>query len=185
MVLIVAQHPLGEPVTFLYNPALIEQQANRWNPHGTFPHMVDATLTQQPTEVRSNANLWFMAGLDARPRTGQGRRSDKSLSPRRLAADGTAPILLSFGSSRAAIVIIMLSASAALARNNPTVAPPNAGSDGPLSSADHNHDGTVTRTEINDFMRDRPYRQLDFVDYLETLNTNADGAMNAGECAGA
>lgn len=84
-----------------------------------------------------------------------------------------------------ALAVALFATGAATARDNGTAAPPSAGPYGPLSSADHNHDGTVTRAEIDDFMRDGPYRRYGFVDYFDMLDANQDGYLDAGERANA
>lgn len=78
---------------------------------------------------------------------------------------------------------IALSAGQAIARDNGTVAPPSAGAYGPMSSADHNKDGTVTYDEWQDFLRDGPYRRYGFLIYFDMLDTNSDGNLDAGERA--
>ncbi len=79
--------------------------------------------------------------------------------------------------------VIAFSADAAIARDNPTVAPPSAGPHGPMSSADHNRDGTVTHAEWEDFLRDGPYRRYGFLNYFDMLDTNGDGNLDAAERA--
>lgn len=83
----------------------------------------------------------------------------------------------------AATVIVAVSAGTALARDNPTVRPPSAGRDGPFSSADHNHDGTVTHAEWEDFLRDGAYRRYGLVQYFDMLDVNHDGYLDAAERA--
>lgn len=77
--------------------------------------------------------------------------------------------------------IIALSSGAAMARDNGTVAPPSAGPYGPMSSADHDKNGTVTYAEWEDFLRDGPYRRYGFLIYFDMLDTNSDGNLNADE----
>ena len=84
-----------------------------------------------------------------------------------------------------AAATLILATGIAEARDNPTVAPPSAGPNGPLSSADRNGDGTVTRAEIEDFMRDGPYRRYGFVEYFDMLDVDGDGNLNAAERANA
>lgn len=81
------------------------------------------------------------------------------------------------------IGILVMAGSAAIARDNPTVAPPSAGAYGPMSSADHNKDGTVTYAEWQDFLRDGPYRRYGFVNYFDMLDTDGDGNLTAAERA--
>jgi EF hand len=80
-----------------------------------------------------------------------------------------------------ALAMICLATGAATARNNGTVAPPSAGPYGPMSSADHNKDGTVTHAEWEDFMSDGAYRRYGFVQYFDMLDTNGDGNLTATE----
>jgi EF hand len=79
--------------------------------------------------------------------------------------------------------LIVISCSAAMARDNPTVAPPSAGPHGPMSSADHNRDGTVTHAEWEDFLRDGVYRRYGFLNYFDMLDVNSDGFLDAAERA--
>jgi len=79
--------------------------------------------------------------------------------------------------------IIALSSGTAIARDNPTVAPPSAGAYGPMSSADRNKDGTVTWAEWQDFLRDGPYRRYGFLIYFDMLDVNSDGNLDASERA--
>jgi Ca2+-binding EF-hand superfamily protein len=80
-----------------------------------------------------------------------------------------------------AVTLIVLTAGVATARDNPTVRPPSAGPDGPLSSADHNRDGVVTHAEWEDFLRDGAYRRYGMVQYFDMLDTNHDGFLSAAE----
>lgn len=86
--------------------------------------------------------------------------------------------------TRAALAsLIIISCSAASARDYSTVAPPSAGPNGPMSSADHNRDGTVTHAEWEDFLRDGPYRRYGFLKYFDMLDVNSDGFLDAAERA--
>lgn len=80
-------------------------------------------------------------------------------------------------------ILVILTAGTAAARDNATVRPPSAGPHGPLSSADRNKDGTVTRAEIEDFLRDGPYRRYGFVEYFDMLDVSHDGYLDAAERA--
>lgn len=82
-------------------------------------------------------------------------------------------------------VMLVLTASAAEARQNGTYRPPSAGPNGPMSSADHNHDGSVTHAEWEDFLRDGAYRRYGLVQYFKMLDTNHDGFLSAAERTGA
>ena len=82
-----------------------------------------------------------------------------------------------------AAILLVLTAGAAHARDNATVRPPSTGPHGPLSSADRNRDGWVTRAEIDDFMRDGPYRRYGFVDYFDMIDADHDGYLDAAERA--
>ena len=80
-----------------------------------------------------------------------------------------------------AATLIVLSAGTAIARDNPTVAPPSAGRDGPFSSADRNGDGTVTHAEWEDFLDDGAYRRYGMVQYFDMLDVDHDGTLDATE----
>ncbi len=83
----------------------------------------------------------------------------------------------------ATIALLASSAFAQTAGNSLTNGPRSPGPHGPFSASDFDHDGQVTRAEIDQFIAMGPERSVGMVAYFDQFDLNQDQVLDESEVA--